>query len=344
MTTIINNVKDLYSEYLGEIRAILSNKELEVIEKRNAIKVPYRMTLQAIGEDMYITRERVRQIEKKALAKIARNQSNFQIKEIIIFLEQFVISQDNIVTEKNIVKYLESQGVESQYMGLFYLSLKVSSILSEVKKTVITDKSLFINTNMSEKDVKGVIQEAQNILKTSKRVLDIEELCAHLSKKFDFSYKQFAAILEITNEIKYLEGVYGLASWRNVNPKSIKDKAIIILKRAHRPLHFRTINKLIHENQFDHKQVTVEAVHNELIRYDDFVLVGRGLYALQSWGYTKGTVKDVIFEILNENGPMKKKEIVEEVLKRRQVKIGTISLNLQKNPEFKRVGRAIYSI
>ena len=85
-------------------------------------------------------------------------------------------------------------------------------------------------------------------------------------------------------------------------------------------------------------------MHNELIRYDDFVLVGRGLYALQSWGYTKGTVKDVIFEILNENGPMKKKEIVEEVLKRRQVKIGTISLNLQKNPEFKRVGRAIYSI
>ena len=72
------------------------------------------------------------------------------------------------------------------------------------------------------------------------------------------------------------------------------------------------------------------ALHNELIRYEDFVLVGRGLYALKSWGFTKGTVKDVIFEILKENGPMKKKEIVEEVLKRRQVKIGTISLTYKK--------------
>ncbi|MBT6143347.1 hypothetical protein HOH51_02425 [bacterium] len=90
--------------------------------------------------------------------------------------------------------------------------------------------------------------------------------------------------------------------------------------------------------------MTVEAVHNELIRYEDFVLVGRGLYALSEWGYTKGTVKDVIYQILEEYGPLKKKEIVEHVLKKRQVKIGTISLNLQKNTEFKRVGRAIYSI
>ena len=344
MTTVLNSIKEMYNEYLNEIKSILSSKELEVIEKRNAITVPYRMTLQAIGEDMYITRERVRQIEKKAISKIARNQNNFKIKEIVSFVEQFVISQDCIVTEKNIIKYLEEQGVSSDNLGVFFVALQISPILSTIKKTVVTEKSIFVNTTLSETNIKGVIKDTQNILKTTKRVLDLEELSANLNKKYEYSNRQIAAILEVTNEIKYLEGVYGLSTWRNVNPKSIKDKAIIILKRAHRPLHFRTINKLIHENEFDHKTVTVEAVHNELIRYDDFVLVGRGLYALQSWGYTKGTVKDVIYEILKENGPMKKKEIVEEVLKRRQVKIGTISLNLQKNPEFKRVGRAIYSV
>jgi len=344
MTTVLNSIKEMYNEYLNEIKSILSSKELEVIEKRNAITVPYRMTLQAIGEDMYITRERVRQIEKKAISKIARNQNNFKIKEIVSFVEQFVISQDCIVTEKNIIKYLEEQGVSADNLGVFFVALQISPILSTIKKTVVTEKSIFVNTTLSESNIKGVIKDTQNILKTTKRVLDLEELSANLNKKFEYSNRQIAAILEVTNEIKYLEGVYGLSTWRNVNPKSIKDKAIIILKRAHRPLHFRTINKLIHENEFDHKTVTVEAVHNELIRYDDFVLVGRGLYALQSWGYTKGTVKDVIYEILKENGPMKKKEIVEEVLKRRQVKIGTISLNLQKNPEFKRVGRAIYSV
>lgn len=344
MTSILNTIKELYESYLEEVRAILSHKELEVLEKRNGINAPFRMTLQAIGEDMFITRERVRQIEKKAVSKIARNQNNFKIKEIVSLLEQFIISQDGVVTEKNIVKHLENQGVAQENIGVFYLALQISPVISQIKKTIITEKSYFISTQVTEKDIKGVIKETKNALKANKRVLDIEEISVALNKKFNQASKVYAAILAITNDVKYLEGVYGLSSWRNVNPKSIKDKAIIILKRAHRPLHFRTINKLIHENKFDHKVVTVEAVHNELIRYEDFVLVGRGLYALKSWGFTKGTVKDVIFEILKENGPMKKKEIVEEVLKRRQVKIGTISLNLQKNPEFKRVGRAIYSV
>jgi hypothetical protein len=39
---------------------------------------------------------------------------------------------------------------------------------------------------------------------------------------------------------------------------------------------------------------------------------------------------------------MTKQEIIEGVLKQRQVKKGTISLNLQKNPQFVRVGRAVY--
>lgn len=41
---------------------------------------------------------------------------------------------------------------------------------------------------------------------------------------------------------------------------------------------------------------------------------------------------------------MTKQEIIEGVLKQRQVKKGTISLNLQKNPNFVRVGRAVYKL
>ena len=41
---------------------------------------------------------------------------------------------------------------------------------------------------------------------------------------------------------------------------------------------------------------------------------------------------------------MTKKEIIESVLKQRQVKKGTISLNLQKKPCFVRVGRATYEL
>jgi len=344
MTSILKNIRDKSVEYIEEIMSILNSKEQEVILKRNGIDKPYRMTLQAIGEDMYITRERVRQIEKKAISKIVRNIKAFQINEIVQVVESNLISQGGVVTEKEFCNSLIDQGLEEEFVGIIYLAIQISGNIGYIKKSIKTEKAIFDTVALSEKSIKNVINETINVLNKEKRTLDIEELTAHLTKLEKVSQKQITKILDITNNVKYLEGVYGLSTWRNVNPKSIKDKAIIILKRAHRPLHFRTINKLIHENEFDHKTVTVEAVHNELIRYEDFVLVGRGLYALKSWGYSKGTVKDVIYEILKENGPLKKKEIVEKVLEKRQVKIGTISLNLQKNPEFKRVGRAIYSI
>ena len=59
-------------------------------------------------------------------------------------------------------------------------------------------------------------------------------------------------------------------------------------------------------------------------------MVGRGLYALKEFGYTKGTVAEVIESLLRKKSPLTKQEIIEGVLKQRHVKKGTISLNLQK--------------
>jgi len=39
---------------------------------------------------------------------------------------------------------------------------------------------------------------------------------------------------------------------------------------------------------------------------------------------------------------MKRQDIIKAVLKKRDIRLGTISLNLQKYAFFKRVGRAIY--
>ena len=72
-------------------------------------------------------------------------------------------------------------------------------------------------------------------------------------------------------------------------------------------------------------------------------MIGRGIYALESWGYSRGTVSDIIRDILNEAGkPLHRDEIVKQVLQKRQVKETTILLNLQSKPQFKRVAKATY--
>jgi DNA-directed RNA polymerase delta subunit len=84
-------------------------------------------------------------------------------------------------------------------------------------------------------------------------------------------------------------------------------------------------------------QLVIYRVHNELIKDPRFVLVGRGTYGLSEWGYVPGTVKEVITQILRENGnAMQKEEIVEQALSQRQVKESTILLNLQDKSQFSR--------
>ena len=48
--------------------------------------------------------------------------------------------------------------------------------------------------------------------------------------------------------------------------------------------------------------------------------MGRGTYGLKEWGYKNGTVKDIIEDILKENGPLTRNEVLNEVQKQRMVK------------------------
>ena len=129
-----------------------------------------------------------------------------------------------------------------------------------------------------------------------------------------------------------------------VNPKNIRDKIYVILKENGKHMHFNEISEAIKGSDFKRKDVTTQAIHNELIKDKRFVLIGRGIYALKEWGYSKGTVADIIEDVLKKaNEPLHRDEIVKRVLKSRYVKETTILLNLQGKPQFKRVAKATYT-
>jgi len=80
-------------------------------------------------------------------------------------------------------------------------------------------------------------------------------------------------------------------------------------------------------------------IHNDLISDERFVLIGRGVYALNEWGYKSGVVSDVVQEILKKSAePLTKEKIIEEVLKQRDVKANTVILALNKDERFVKEG------
>ncbi len=189
---------------------------------------------------------------------------------------------------------------------------------------------------------------AKNILTDMKETLSGEELYKEFTKKHGkkFSYDHFINFMAVSKDIKQnVFGRWGLATWSDIKPRGTREKAYLVLKTGGKPLHFRDIAKLIDEHGLHQKkrQSHPQTVHNELIKDKRFVLVGRGIYALSEWGYKKGTVKEVISEILKEaKEPLTREEILERVLSIRQVKKSTIIINL--NTFFDRVAKNTYTL
>ncbi len=329
---------------------VLTDKERDVITKRFSLNNKPRQTLDKIGKHYDVTRERIRQIENIALSKLRRTVSNTKLRLINRLAKEIIIQEGGVIVEAEIInRILQNIYTSDQVDGkIIVLSLNCDAELRKVPRTNTTE-SFWMVKELALSDVRKITEAGIGALKKHGDVMSEDQLISavqnlSLFKSKSISNKLIISCLSTDKRVRKLDDKWGLMEWRHVNPRSIRDKSEIVLDKAKKPLHFVEIANRISEIGFDKKVVTVQAVHNELIRYDQFVLVGRGLYALAKWGYQPGTVSDVIERLLDENGAMTKKEIIKEVLERRDVKIGTISLNLQKNPEFVRVGRAVYSL
>lgn len=349
-TTTKTTEKLNLSEIIEEMFLVLTTKEKEVIIKRFCLDNKPKQTLEKIGQTFSVTRERVRQIEKIALGKLRRTVETTKLNVINALARETIAANGGVLLESKLVSTIINKiGSEQEVDAhIIKLALNINVDLIKFEKTNLYKpfwKTLVVNFE----DIKEVVSLGISILNKNNDVVADDQLAERVvieAKERNKNYaKEFIlSALEVDKRIKKTAEGYGLTSWRHINPRSIRDKAYIILKKAAEPLHFVEIANRIAGAGFDKKVVTTQAVHNELIRYDQFVLVGRGLYALKEWGYKKGTVAEVIENLLKKKSPLSKQEIIAGVLKQRKVKKGTISLNLQKNPQFVRVGRAVYAL
>ena len=82
-------------------------------------------------------------------------------------------------------------------------------------------------------------------------------------------------------------GDMGLRAWPEISPATVRDKIYLVLKKKAEPLHFEDIAKHINAVGFDEQKALAPTVHNELIKDERFVLVGRGMYGLRETGMSR---------------------------------------------------------
>ena len=338
-----------YQKLSATLIAGLQPRAKDILARRFGLDAQEPETLEAIGQSHGITRERVRQIVEDAiqqLREVAKEQAKLQ--EIF---EEFlgVLRESGHVKRQDLL--IEELGAAKAANHIAFL-LHLGDQFHKHKETEFVYPFWASKKEIVEMSP-GLLDAVYKYLDERKEVLEFDDLAkAHSSHEGEkVNPRTLASLLEISKDIeRSYNGKWGLAEWPEVYPKGMRDKAYVVLRDGGKPLHFVEVAKAIERLQESlveqrKKNVLPQTVHNELIKDPRFVLVGRGTYALQDWGYKPGTVKDVIMEILRENGEaMTKDEIVKKTLDQRQVKESTILLNLQDKTCFLKEGEGYYCI
>ncbi len=306
----------------------------EIIKMRYGLEASDRMTLEAIGKIYQITRERVRQIEDFTIKSIKKSQAMGAAADIFTELEAAMEEYGGIVHEAEFLDFLSPK--EAIAKNNIHFLLVLGDAFAKLKEDEIfhhrwtVDETLAHSIHQSIKNL--CTQLSDNDLLSEQEVIDVFMKNLHEDVDKTEAEKHARRWLALSKEIGQSPiGEWGLTSSPNVHVRGIRDYAYLIMRKHGSPMHFTEVAKAI-EATFKRK-ANPATCHNELIKDDRFVLVGRGIYALAEWGYAKGVVRDVIRDILDKHGPLTKEEIMEKVLKERYVKENTILVNL-KNPKY----------
>lgn len=343
-----------YQKICQELLDDLPGRTKGIVGNRFGLEEGQRKTLEAIGKNYNITRERVRQLEEDALTKIKLKLK--KIQNVFQYFEEVLKFSGNFRREDKFLQILAGSPAFENHT-FFLLNLKphfkrfprdedfhpfwtIDPVRDEFSNRVD------FNSLILAKEVINLF--CQKLLEKKAPIsLDAFKLPdAHPWAKMekDIQQRWLNSTVEISRKIEIgFSGLFGFKNWPEINPKNIRDKIELVLKREKKPIHFREITNLI--NKSFKKSALCQTVHNELIRDSRFVLVGRGIYALREWGYEEGYVSDIILKILKGAGkPLTKEEILSQVLAQRLVKKSTILFNLWNKKYFLKNGEGKYTI
>lgn len=338
------NAEILKKTISGSLKIIEQDREREIISRRFGLN-GNKETLEQIGEMLSITRERVRQLEKAILIRLRISAEDDEIPELAAaekLLVRNLTEMGRVAKLSDLADKVYGRTTKaSEKAGICFIATFAKN-LTVVEENDRYNAAVGIADYGDEIKIRERVDEIVSVIKAHKSPMTLDELDEKLNYEHPDHIKATASISKL---LATLNGVWGLAKWPEVNPKNIRDKIFVILEARKEPMHFSDIAKEIKESNFKRKNVTIQAIHNELIKDSRFVLIGRGIYALSSWGYKKGTISDTIKLILEKAGkPLSREEIVKQVLKVRKVKETTILLNLQNKKLFKKVDKNSYTL
>lgn len=319
----------------------------DVIKRRFGLGIGKVATLESIGKEYKITRERVRQIEADALKLLRKDEQLAELQPLFQAIETRLAGLGNVAAHH---RFLAECAEKAHHRDLVLL-LTLNKLFQKLPESDMHHERWTIDRQTAAGVEKVLAGVSADLEKTGTTVSE--------KKLYEIAAKNAADIMGHEPEPRILEsylatskvikknpyGEYGLVSWPTVSPTGVKDKAYAALIKSGQPLHFQQVALAIDKAGWSKRKAHPQTVHNELIKDKRFVLVGRGLYGLASWGFEPGAVREVLVSVFKAaQKPLSKEQAVKLVLEKRAVKPQTILLNLQNKTLFRKTENEDYTL
>jgi hypothetical protein len=326
-----------------KILSPLQDRAFDVIVNRYGLGSDIeRKTLEEIGQKYGITRERVRQIENTALGIVRKSQEYKSEEATFTELKKVIKEMGSMIVEEDLLKELAK---DKETQNHIHLHLVLGDSFIKHKEDELFRSRWTIDQKLSD-IIHSSLENLYKGLSDEELVSENEVISRFLDHLKDVSeeYKNEELARRWLSMSKKISrnplGEWGKIDSSNVRTRGIRDYAYLVMRKHGSPMHFKEVAKSISE--VFNKKTHVATTHNELIKDDRFILVGRGIYALKEWGYKPGIVRDVIKEILKKEGSLSKEDVVDRVMKERYLKKNTILVNLQNPKYFKKNKSGLY--
>lgn len=334
-------------EVLKKLSKILNPRTREVLERRfGSGPRGAGETLEAIGKSYGITRERVRQIEAHALLKLRKNPAIADFKEAFTQIKGEIRKRGGVVREDLFLDEMSKSPVGRNSLRLL---LMLDSEIFHLKENddfygrFAFGREVGVHSETALKHFHGALDQNSDPASQDEMAFKLAGIVKDKEFSYPYSQEEVGHWLLISKRIsKNQFGEWGLSNSPTIRPRGVRDLAYLVMRRHGSPMHFREVAASI--KQFLGKKAHDQTVHNELIKDERFVLVGRGLYALNEWGYQPGVVRDVISAMLVKHGSLTKEELVKKVLQERHVKDNTVFINLQNKKYFQKSADGRYRV
>jgi hypothetical protein len=232
---------DSFSKHVAALLSALPLRQKDIISKRFGLKDGLRKTLEAIGDEYHITRERVRQIENDAKETLTESEHFQRLEGFFTLLEEHFKKYGGMRAEYQLF--------EEDVKNVLIPTLK-TEIAQAYLHLLLSLHDLFIrHPETDEFKTTWALKSADPApVKQSVKEL-VQKLEAHREPvSREVLFKWFAG-LTTEEQVHVLEsylaiskqidvnafGEYGLADWPEISTRGVRDKAYLVLKKHEKP-------------------------------------------------------------------------------------------------------------